>query len=457
MGLPSFVGRSKKRVFGFVKDKVCKRLQRWKSKTISRPGKSVLIRNVAQSIPSYCMSCFLLPKNLCQELERMLNKYWWCTSSSDRRGISWLSWDAMSSSKSRDGLGFRNLYGFNIALLGKHCWNFIKKSQSLVARVFKARYYPDSHFLHALVSPGSSYIWLGIMTAKRSIFKGYRWILGDGRDINAVKDPWLKDRDDFCVTQGIDYGSNQVQVSSFVRIDSRSWEIDKVKSFFTEADAKSILSMRIPQNHVADRLAWTRTSNGQCTVKTGYQLWHESNVGPGNVVQSDGWNKLWRLNLPHKVKIFLWRFCRNNIPVRRKLSAKGVRVPITCPMCLADIEHLGHVFFYYPFASSCWQYAGIVYDMQMVDFVPDWLIQKICNASMEEIEVVEKVLWGIWYFRNRKVWDDKVVTNVVAMDWSTKSISDWKVAKKNKLQNQVLSAGLSPSLLKNGSLLDMGV
>lgn len=442
LGLPSFVGRSKKRVFGFVKDKVRKRLQGWQSKSISRAGKSILIKNVAQSIPSYCMSCFLLPKSFCQELERMLNKYWWCTSSNDRRGISWLSWDAMSTSKSKGGMGFRNLYGFNIALLGKNCWNFIKKPQSLVARVFKARYYPNSHFLHASVSLGSSYVWSGIMTAKNSIFKGYKWVLGDGVDINAVKDPWIHGTTDFCVTQGIEYGTNHIPVSSFFQSDSRSWEVERVKSFFTEADARLILAMRIPQTNVVDRLAWTRTTNGQYTVKTGYQLWHESNVGVGTIIQSNGWNKLWRLNLPHKIKIFLWRFCRNNVPVRRRLSAKGVRLPITCPMCMSDVEHMAHVFFDCPFALSCWQYAGIVYDMQMVEDVTEWLLQKISIASSEETEVLAKVLWGIWFFRNKKVWDDKVVTNVVAMDWSTKSIVDWKLAKQNKSQFQALSAGV---------------
>lgn len=63
--------------------------------------------------------------------------------------------------------------------------------------------------------------------------------------------------------------------------------------------------------------------------------------------------------------------------------------------------------------------------MQMVEFVPDWLIQKIDSALSAEIEVVVKVSRGIWYFRNKKFWDNKFVNNVVAMDWSNKSISDW--------------------------------
>lgn len=119
LGLPSLVGRSKKRVFGFVKDKVWKLVQSWNAKPISRAGKAVLIKNVAQAVPSYCMSIFLLPKSLCHEIEVMLNKFWWNSNSSDRKGLNWHSWSAMSMLKSKGGMGFRSLYGFNLALLGK--------------------------------------------------------------------------------------------------------------------------------------------------------------------------------------------------------------------------------------------------------------------------------------------------------------------------------------------------
>lgn len=53
--------------------------------------------------------------------------------------------DKMGLEKSEGGLGFRNLTGFNLALLGKHVWNFVTNAYSLVARVFKARYYPNYH------------------------------------------------------------------------------------------------------------------------------------------------------------------------------------------------------------------------------------------------------------------------------------------------------------------------
>lgn len=127
LGLSSLVGRSKKKVFGYIKDKVWQQIQGLQSKPISRAGKLVLIKSVAQSIPSYCMSCFLLPKSLCQEIEKLLNTFWWSSGNGANKGIKWLSWDAMSYPKCKGGLSFRNMQGFNISLLGKHCWKFINQ------------------------------------------------------------------------------------------------------------------------------------------------------------------------------------------------------------------------------------------------------------------------------------------------------------------------------------------
>lgn len=75
LGLPSLIGRSKKTVFNFIKDRVAKKIQGWSNKVISRGGKTVLIKKVAQTIPSYCMSCFKIPISLCQKIERLMNGY----------------------------------------------------------------------------------------------------------------------------------------------------------------------------------------------------------------------------------------------------------------------------------------------------------------------------------------------------------------------------------------------
>lgn len=149
LGLPSLIGRSKKQVFNFLKDRLWAKIQGWSQKCLSKAGKAVLLWNVAQAVPSYAMSCFLLPKSLCKELEKMMNSYWWGSKEVNKKGIKWLSWTNMSMVKGAGGLGFRDLYGFNLALLGKHCWSFLNKPNSLVARVFKARYFNNTNIFEA--------------------------------------------------------------------------------------------------------------------------------------------------------------------------------------------------------------------------------------------------------------------------------------------------------------------
>lgn len=64
LGLPSVIRKSKIQVFAKIKGKVAKKLLHWKEKMLSLGGKEILIKVVAQVIPTYTMNCFLLPKGL---------------------------------------------------------------------------------------------------------------------------------------------------------------------------------------------------------------------------------------------------------------------------------------------------------------------------------------------------------------------------------------------------------
>lgn len=122
----------------------------------------------------------------------MLKNFWWNSRKDENKKIKWLSWDAMSFPKCKGGLNFRNMHGFNIFLLEKHCWKFMSQPQALVSRVFKARYFSDSRLLRASKGTGSSFIWIGLHYAKEKLLKDYTWILGDGKDIVEDEDPWVR-------------------------------------------------------------------------------------------------------------------------------------------------------------------------------------------------------------------------------------------------------------------------
>lgn len=138
----------------------------------------------------------------------------------------------MSYAKNRGGLGFRNLYGFNIALLGKYIWNFLHNPNTLVARLFKARYFPRTNVLKSAKGHGISFIWKGIWTAKEELGNGFRWVMGDGANIIATKDQWLKKKPNFRVTQHPIYEGRTETVASLFLPGEKKWNINLVKELF---------------------------------------------------------------------------------------------------------------------------------------------------------------------------------------------------------------------------------
>lgn len=72
LGLPPLLGRGKKKAFNCIKDQVGRRIVGWKGKLLSRVGKEILIKVVAQATPTYTMNCFKIPDSLCKDLNAMV-------------------------------------------------------------------------------------------------------------------------------------------------------------------------------------------------------------------------------------------------------------------------------------------------------------------------------------------------------------------------------------------------
>ncbi|XP_021771707.1 uncharacterized protein LOC110735833 [Chenopodium quinoa] len=139
LGLPTVVGRSKKVITRAVKEKLWKKLQGWKGKVLFKAGREVMVKVVAQSLPTYAMSVFKFPSSFCDELRSLVAQFWWGKKQGEP-------------------------------------WRLLLKSGSLLEQVLKGRYYPNSSFLEADIGINPSYTWRGIAKA--------RWVNSSG---NAVE------------------------------------------------------------------------------------------------------------------------------------------------------------------------------------------------------------------------------------------------------------------------------
>lgn len=136
-------------------------------------------------------------------------------------------------------------------MIGKHIWNFINNPTSLVARLYKAKYYHECNILQAQKGASSSFIWNGISEANESFSKGYRWVLGDEKDISIFQDPWLRGKRDFRVEDHHNSNSRSDKVYEFIRPNIKTWDVQKIQNNFHLDDVVCILKTRIPQNFVS--------------------------------------------------------------------------------------------------------------------------------------------------------------------------------------------------------------
>jgi hypothetical protein len=137
---------------------------------LSMAGKEILIKAIAQAIPTYAMACFDLTKSFCDQVRTMISRYWW--SQQDRNKIHWLSWDLLSKPKYDEGLGFRDLYVLNIAMLAKQGWRLIHNPDSLCSQILRAKYFPNGNIFQAKANADISYTWHSILKGIDHVKKG---------------------------------------------------------------------------------------------------------------------------------------------------------------------------------------------------------------------------------------------------------------------------------------------
>ena len=227
LGLPSVIGKSKNQVFAEIKEKVGKKLSGWKEKMLSMGGKEILIKAVTQAIPTYTMSCFQLPKGLCEDLERMERNFWWGQKDQEAK-MAMVSWGKMCKPKAQGGLGFRNLQAFNLAMLSKQAWRILMNPRSLIARIYKAKYFPFNDILGAKLGSNPSYVWRSIFNSLEIIRKGTRWRVGNGKMIHIWEDRWLPTPTTHKVCSPQQDIGDFPMVSSLFDEVSRCWKVDRV-------------------------------------------------------------------------------------------------------------------------------------------------------------------------------------------------------------------------------------
>ncbi|KAK4718211.1 hypothetical protein R3W88_016549 [Solanum pinnatisectum] len=94
------------------------KLKGWKTCFLSLAGRTMLVKSVLDSIPTYAMQCNILPQSTHSHIDRIQRNFLWGTTP-DRRKLHLANWDLVTTPIKDGGLGIQKTSGKNFALLAR--------------------------------------------------------------------------------------------------------------------------------------------------------------------------------------------------------------------------------------------------------------------------------------------------------------------------------------------------
>ncbi|KAH7572293.1 hypothetical protein JRO89_XS04G0233800 [Xanthoceras sorbifolium] len=205
---------------------------------------------------------------------------------------------------------------------------------------------------------------------------------------------------------------------------SGAWDSALVRSSFAPIDADCILSLPTSVRSYPDKLMWHHSKDGKYSVKSGY--WLASSLardGASSSSPSAGsswWKFLWGLNIPAKVRMFVWRACRNLLPTRSLLAARRVPVGAGCPLCNVAVESVLH---------SLWLCRSLAESKAAVPSLAslrlpaagsflDFILACFSILLVHEMELLLVLLWRFWFRRNLAVHSAPLLSVEDTVGWS---------------------------------------
>jgi ribonuclease HI len=407
LGLPSLVGKEKISCFAQIKERVWSKVKGWKEKLLSQAGREILIKAVVQAIPSYTMNCFKLPVGLCKDIEAIIRRFWWGEKENNRK-IHWIRWEKLCQPKGVGGLGFRELQNFNLALLAKQFWRLMHCKNSLLFKVFSAKFFPSGNIMEASTNNRGSFAWRSILKAKDLIIAGSSWRVGDGKQIPIKDTNWLLEEGHRRVISPLPNLHADAKVADLIQSSPPAWDEAKIRSLFLPYDSDAILQIPLSDRCPSDKLYWHATTNGKYSVRSGYQLLlrervisnpNSSNQGEPNTL----WKQIWSLRTPTKVKSFMWRACQEALPTKAGLFRRKVIPSPGCDNCGTGAEDCLHALWSCPVISQVWSLVPAFREAQQKSYTSFYdLVHHVALKPTDLIlEKFAVLSWFIWHKRNQ--------------------------------------------------------
>ncbi|XP_074297592.1 uncharacterized protein LOC141628333 [Silene latifolia] len=430
LGLPTSIGSSKRDLFKFLVDKNKRRLSFWNNILLSSAGKLTLIRSVLSSLSLFSLSVFRKPVSLTSKLQSLMVHFWW-SGTRNNKSIHWCSKDFLSRPVGEGGLGLRNIGCFNQDLLTKYAWRILCVPGSLISKVIGPKFgvQDDILFQTRWKAPqASSWALKSLVWGSNLIYNNIAWTIGCSSRLNAWKSKWIEgdSLQDLC-GEFCDAPIDPALLFGDLHDSHRRWDLSSLGFDPGEGVTMKILATYIPCQPSDDSFYWTLSKHGAFTVKSGYYVAAMALTNrPTSTADLSRMfativtfcrSKLWKLPISNKLKVFLWKFMANALPVGSEFLRRKMNWRSSCTRCDGSspcVESISHLFRDCSFAKALWfgfplglKITGGV-DIDVRVWVISWVTYFLSGPDPNPlIFPLIATLWRIWCCRNDMVFRNR--------------------------------------------------
>ncbi|XP_074318814.1 uncharacterized protein LOC141655456 [Silene latifolia] len=301
-----------------------------------------------------------------------------------------------------------------MAMLGKQAWRLVTETDSLLARLLRAKYYSGKSFMRAELGRNPSYTWKGIWEAKGVVMRGGIRRVGNGQGTKVWGDPWIRSSNSGHVLSPRVAGQEDMVVAELFRADGSGWDRHKVRSIFLPFEQDTILSMRVSSVRMEDTWCWRMEKDGNYSVRSTYRLLMNGEggeQGPSDYTREKWlWKGIWSADVLPRVKSFFWQLCNDSIPTKSNLARRVQSIDPVCPVCRCEVETCLHLVKGCGWVGGFWDGLGVEPKMEDGhERVREWVEDVWREMGVEERGKLMMGCWAIWEARNNWVFEERRV------------------------------------------------
>ncbi|KAM6567827.1 hypothetical protein CsatA_026955 [Cannabis sativa] len=449
LGLPLFRSLNRSRDLRFLVDRALQRVKSWKTRLLSKAGKTCLIQSVGSSLATYVAATEPIPLNIARNVDKCLRDFWW-GDKEEKRKLHLLAWDSICQSKYSGGLGFRKVETVNKAFMTKWAWKALTDKTSIWSLVVNAKYIKGRNFLDLERKGSESGLWKAILEARaRGVLgKGLCRKIGNGEKTSIWFDPWVPSLNRTPIPEK-DASHGVAWVHQFLNADN-TWNRQMVNEWFGEEDAKTILNIDLPDTKTDDSWLWVGERNGLFSIRSACRLLKSTSP---RTSENRVWKLIWNSKMHPRLKFLWWQVYRDVLPTKGKLASIIKDIDDNCPLCKEATETSFHLFWSCSFAKAIWFSIGWgirteVYNLTDWKSWFGWFAQdsnrppsvRLVDLMLTTICIVDTV----WNERNRRIHGEKETILAHILRSIRLKLTEHKMVSEN-LVDEILAWAPPPS------------